>query len=228
MFDCSKEILGFHNDEVTLSRDERNAICRRRNINRERIKRGLSYYEYPLPYKFISQGSYAMRTMIQHSENDYDIDDGVYFDKEQLTGPRGAEMSSLDARRMVWWAIHSNTFNTPPEYIKNCVRVYYNEGYCVDVPVYRRIIKVDANGNEQEYFELASSTWKRSDARDVTKWFENECRQKSPDENNGRQLRRICRLVKKFARSRESWKGDIASGFIITKLVTECYHPRFC
>lgn len=225
MFDFSGEILAFHNDEVTLSQGERTTICKKRDINRERIKRGLNCYDYPLPYNFISQGSYAMRTIIQHPDNDYDIDDGVYFDKEQLIGPRGGEMSSLEARKMVWWAIHSDTFKTPPEYIKNCVRVYYNEGYCVDVPVYRRIIEVDENGEEQEYFELASSIWKRSDARDVTKWFDNECKQKSPDEKNGRQLRRICRLVKKFARSRESWKGDIASGFVITKLVTECYQP---
>lgn len=39
-------------------------------------------------------------------------------------------------------------------------------------------------------------------------------------------MRRICRLAKKFARSRESWRSEIASGFLITKLVAECYSPH--
>ena len=37
----------------------------------------------------------------------------------------------------------------------------------------------------------------------------------------GRQLRRITREIKKFAKSRDSW--SLLSGFGITKLVTECF-----
>lgn len=225
MFDCSQEILSFHNNEVRLSQKELAEIRKRKDINRRRILRGLNYYEHSTPYDFFSQGSYAMKTMIRHEENDYDIDDGVYFDKEQLSGPRGGEMSALDARKMVWWAIHSDNFNTPPDYLKNCVRVYFNEGYCIDVPVYRRVLAFDSNGKETTEIQLASTTWKRSDPRKVTEWFENENNRQSPDLKNGKQLRRICRLLKKFARSRGSWRGRIASGFVITKLTTECFHP---
>jgi hypothetical protein len=57
----------------------------------------------------------------------------------------------------------------------------------------------------------------------VTAWFETENDNKSPDTDNGRQLRRIVRQIKKYARSREGWKGQILSGFGITKLVTECF-----
>jgi hypothetical protein len=81
----------------------------------------------------------------------------------------------------------------------------------------------DAWGNESSYCELASSDWKRSDARHVTEWFETENTRLSPDTDNGRQVRRIARQIKKFARSRESWKSQILSGFGITKLVTECF-----
>ena len=70
---------------------------------------------------------------------------------------------------------------------------------------------------------MCSSDWKRSDARDVTEWFEKENSTQSPDTDNGRQLRRVTRQIKKYARSRESWKAQILSGFGITKLVTECY-----
>ena len=41
-----------------------------------------------------------------------------------------------------------------------------------------------------------------------------------------RQMRRVVRLIKKFARSRDSWKASILSGFGITKLVAECYKPH--
>ena len=81
----------------------------------------------------------------------------------------------------------------------------------------------DAWSRETYHHELASSEWKRSDARDVTEWFEKENTEKSPDVDNGRQLRRIVRQIKKFARSRDSWKRQILSGFGITKLVTECF-----
>ncbi len=92
------------------------------------------------------------------------------------------------------------------------------------MPVYRRVTTKDFFGNETVHHELASSDWIRSDARDVTEWFEKENNRQSPDQDNGRQLRRMVRLIKKFARSRDSWKGQILSGFGITKLVTERFH----
>src|SRR5262249_53361236 len=70
---------------------------------------------------------------------------------------------------------------------------------------------------------LASADWKRSDARDVTGWFNDENERQSPDTENGRQLRRVTRGIKKYAQSRDSWTDRILSGFGITKLVTECF-----
>jgi hypothetical protein len=91
------------------------------------------------------------------------------------------------------------------------------------MPVYRKRIEEKFWGPDEEIFEIAGSDWKRSDARLVTDWFSQENTNQSPDTDNGRQLRRITRLIKKYAQSRASWKGLMASGFTITKLVTECY-----
>ena len=132
-------------------------------------------------------------------------------------------MSPLQARQMVRDALDDGSFKTAPEVRKNCVRVYYEARYWVDVPVYRRVTTRGLLGNEISHNELASSEWKRSDARDVTEWFEEANNEKSPDKDNGRQLRRVVRQIKKYARSRESWKSQILSGFGITKLVTECW-----
>jgi hypothetical protein len=220
MYDCSKDIMAYHDDQVTLPQPERDEMRKRRDTNRKRLKDGLAKAKKPAPLDFKSQGSYAMRTMTQHPEKDYDVDDGVYFKKEDLTGERGAELSSLQARQRVRDAVHDDSFTRPPEARENCVRVFYNEGFHVDLPVYRRVVVKTVFG-ELEHYELAGAEWKRSDARDVTTWFEKENDQQSPDTENGRQLRRVTRLLKKFAKSRLSW--ELLSGFGITKLVTERY-----
>jgi len=223
MFNCSKEITGYHDDRVTLPQSERSEMRDRRNSNRDRVKNGLKKNGDPAAEEFVSQGSYAMKTMVQHKDNDYDIDDGVYFAKEDLKGSQGADKTAFDARQMVRDAVDDGGFKTPPAVRKNCVRVFYEKGYHVDLPVYRRVAEMDLWGNTKEYFELASSDWTRSDARDVTSWFDQENRSQSPDETNGRQLRRVTRLIKKLSQSRDSWKGKIGSGFMISKLVTEKY-----
>lgn len=223
MYNCANDVLAYHDDEVTLPQAERTNMRGRRDANRERLKKGLKDKGKPTPREFASQGSYAMKTMTRHPAKDYDIDDGVYFDKAVLIGERGAEMTALQTRQMVRDALDDGSFKTPPEVRKNCVRVYYLAGYCVDVPVYRRVTTKDIFGNESYHHELASSDWKRSDARDVSKWFEDENTKQSPDTVNGRQLRRVVREIKKYARSRESWSSQILSGFGITKLVTECF-----
>ena len=223
MHDCADDVLAYHDDEVTLPQSERTAMRDRRNANRDRLKDGLKKAGKPLPLEFKGQGSYAMKTMTQHPDKDYDIDDGVYFAAADLVGPRGGDMSPLDARQMVRDAVDDGSFKTKPEVRQNCVRIFYDAGYHVDLPVYRRVTTKDALGQETYHYELASSEWKRSDARDVTKWFESENNWQSGDATNGRQLRRISRETKKFAKSRASWSGRILSGFGITKLVTESF-----
>jgi hypothetical protein len=157
--------------------------------------------------------------MVQDAASDYDIDDGVYFDKAKLVGPNGGEKSSADIKQMVCDALQDARFATQPEIHTNCVRVYYNEGYHVDVPTYRR--SYDSWGNAT--FELASTKWKASDPLAVTKWFKEQNKDRSPDQIKDGQLCRIVKYLKSFGRSRPSWKGQMASGFMISVLVTETY-----
>jgi hypothetical protein len=216
LYNCAEDVLAFHNEKVTLKQDERTAMRDRRNANRERLKKNLKDKGKPLPEKFIKQGSYAMLTMVQDSDNDYDIDDGVYFSQKSLRDANGKDMGAKDARQMVCDALKDDRFNNQPQVRQSCVRIYYEEGYHVDVPVYRI-----TDGGE---YELSTGDlWIVSRAADVEDWFFKVNVDKSPDEINGRQFRRIVRLLKKFARSRVDWKDKIASGFTITKLAEERY-----
>ena len=223
MHNCHDDMLKYHNHKVTLPRPEQNEMRARRDTNRDRLRSGLERDGQPSPKGFQSQGSYAHHTMVQNPNKDYDIDDGVYFDIEDLKGPRGGDKTPYDAKDLVRAGLHDDRFSDPPEVRTNCVRIHYNEGYHMDVPVYREVVEENELGNAEIYWEIASSEWKRSDPKGVTTWFREENSSQSPDTENGRQLRRVVRLIKAFARSREGWRDHIASGFMISVLVVECY-----
>jgi hypothetical protein len=217
MFDCSKDVRAYHDQDVTLPKTEQDGMRDRRNANRTRLRNGLEKAGKPKPIEFVKQGSYAMKTMCRDPDNDYDIDDGVYFEKDDLVGDCGAEMTSLQARQMVRDAVDDGKFKRAPEVRSNCVRVFYEKGYHVDLPVYRRVVTDNVFGEEVHYELAASSGWKRSDARNVSEWYEDE-RAGAAD---GVQLRRINRDLKKYARSRYSWRSAILSGFGVSVLTTE-------
>lgn len=139
MKNCHKQVLKYQRDMVKLSDDAREDIKEKADTNRERLKGGLAADNKPAPIGMHTQGSYSMKTMIQEDDGDYDIDDGVYFDKDDLVGPNGGVMSALAVRQMVCDALQDSRFKRAPEVRKNCVRVYYNDGYHVDVPSYRKI-----------------------------------------------------------------------------------------
>ncbi len=219
MIDCSREIRNFHDERVKLSEETRKKLSSQAEANEQRLKDGLKKAEEPSPVKFVSQGSYAMRTTVQHPENDYDIDDGVVFTRESLKGKQGADKTPLDARKMVCEALSDDAFNREPEVRNNCVRVYYNEGHHVDMPVYR----METPDTESTLYELASTEWKKSNPEAVTDWFQKQVNAKhSTQEKEGHhQMRRLVRLLKKFAISRDSW--NMPSGFILTVLTDEGY-----
>lgn len=225
MLNLAKELLAYHNAQVILSSNQMAKLRAVRDANRQRIKDGLREIGFRQPLQFCSQGSYAMRTVIWKEEKNFDIDDGVYFEKEQLCGPRGAEMTPSQARELIRDAVDDGRFAYKPELRTNCVRVWYSEGYHVDMPVYRKIVKNSFWSGTESYFEIASSIWRRADARAVTTWFEAQTARYTGDELQGGQLRRMVRLLKDFAHSRPSWTERTATGFMISVLASSAFKP---
>ena len=212
---CDRDIRGYHRKRVALTSSQRQQLKDRHDSNRSRLRSGLEKNEDPKPKKSVSQGSYEMRTVIQEPDNAYDIDDGVVFTEESLKGPKGGEKSPLDARKMVCDAVHSDSFATPPEVKTNCVRVYYNDGPHVDIPVYREL--EDWFGNTSN--ELASAEWKESDPDGVNDWFKRWLNRKR--DNGQKHSRELVRLMKSICKNRPSY--SLPSGFEITVLIEECY-----
>ncbi len=218
MYDFNNEIQKFYFDRVELPVGQRLKMRERRNTNRTRTDNGLSSNNNPSKKINLIQGSYKMKTMIQRNNNDYDIDDGIVFTRDSLKLRNGNDLSPLEARKMVHKAIKTFSwqFNRQPECLKNCIRVYYNEGYHIDIPVYRTYN--DWFGNR--VLELASTVWKKSDPRLIAEWFENTVTIKSPIYDNI-QMRKVVCMLKKWACSRANW--NLPNGLIFSVLTAESY-----
>jgi hypothetical protein len=220
--DCNSEMTNFHRDKVTLAKNQQDEMHTRRNAGRKRLENGLIEAKKPQPKEVESQGSYMMRTMVQDDANDYDIDDGAYFATDDLRDNAGAALTPTAARQLVCDALSWDGRLKYEASVKtNCVRQVYPDGYHLDVPVYRIVADKDENDESVEHYELASGdNWIRSDARAVTRWFNDLVGELNAGESDGSQMRRVTKLSKKFAR-RAGWKDRTTSGICITKLVVD-------
>jgi hypothetical protein len=223
--DCSAEMTKYHKEKVTLQKSDQDDMRSRRNSGRTRLEKGLQRDGHPLPKETASQGSYAMRTMVQDDQCDYDIDDGAYFHKADLKDSSGNELTPHAARERVRKALNQDDrLKYDAENRENCVRQRYPEGYHIDIPVYRIVTWEGPDGKDVVEYQLASgNSWTKSDAREVTRWYNGLVGELNAGEADGSQMRRMTKLTKKLARSRLDWKNKTTSGICITKLVTECF-----
>jgi len=214
VFNCDNDIQDYHDTRVKLSGEQRDVLKGHRDANRKRLKDGLVKDGKPTPIEHVRQGSDAMGTTTQHPENDYDIDDGALFNKEDLIGPKGGEMTALQVRQMVCNALQDERFKIAPEVKTNCVRVFYDAGYHVDIPAYRQL-----KNDESTVYELASVDWKESNPKGVTEWYEAKVNHTHSTDITVYQLDQIIRLLKTFGKSRPSW--NMPSGLVWTVLASE-------
>jgi hypothetical protein len=223
ILNCHDEMTDYHGDEVTLQKPDQDEMRERRNAGRTRLNTGLERDGHPLPVVQASQGSYAMRTMHQDEQTDYDIDDGQYFDKDDLQDADGVALTPYAARERACTALKQDDRLKYPAKIKdNCVRQIYPEGYHIDMPIYRVSYHQNGSGDEVAVYEHASGDeWVKSDARAVTAWYNGIVGELNSGQTDGSQLRRITRLTKKQARSRIAWKSKTTSGICMTKLVVD-------
>ena len=228
MFNAHSYIRTFYEDHVRLGQASRAELAEHRDVCLELLKEGLRRLGekrrrrggYPVFMRTANQGSYAMKTLNQHSHKQYDIDVAVIFRKEDFPE------SALLARQRVAEALRAslNNFATKPLARTNAVTVWYTKGEHVDLAVYREF----TNFWGKPVLEHAGSQWRPRDPEAVREWLVEQEQRLSPDAASRAtveqwQFRRIVRLVKAFARSRVSW--DLPGGMILSALVAEVYRP---
>lgn len=217
MKDCSKDILKYHDEKVTLPPSVQDSLRGNRNANRDRLKRGLEKNGHPKPFRFIIQGSYAMKTMKQHPDKDYDIDDGAAFDTDNLKNSKGESLTPRQAKERVKDAlIAGGGLSSDPVIKRNCVRVDYADGHHVDIPVFR--LSKTFWGSERREF-ASGDEWKDSDPGEITDWFKSIEKNTSKKEESEPQLRRLVRMMKMYACN--NLGKDALSGLILTVLSAE-------
>ena len=230
MFDMHSDLKTFYEDHVRLGKKRRDDLAAVRNANLDRLKRGLDALgekygtEYRYFKEFRNQGGYAMRTLNQHAQNEYDIDVGLIFATEDLPG------EPAEARRLICNAFKEKpgNFLRQPRTRTNAVTVWYADGLHVDFAIYRRRSAV---WGETVIEHAGGAEWKERDPEAVTKWFDGQVGALSPDPKRdvwvtveAGQLRRIVRFVKFLCRSRLDWV--LPGGMITTVLVAECYRAN--
>jgi hypothetical protein len=226
MFDYDEQIQAYEADCVNLPQAVKDKLRDQREANRNRLKRNRPEDIRLNDDHFIPQGSMAIVTTVQEENNAYDIDDGVWFHKDDLKKKVGTAFTARETQEMVRDALKDPNFNKQPELHNNCVRVFYAEGHHVDIPCYR---KLDAD-TDKEQQELASATgFVVSDPTEINRWFLDRVESLNKQRDGaGSQLRVMTRLIKRFARSRgEDW--DMPNGLKLTMLVEECapsYYER--
>lgn len=229
MYDYNKQIDAFHKEKVCLPKKMADNLVNHRTSNEDRLISRLPELKEGIRISkssFKSQGSFAMKTIIQtkFSDEEYDIDDGVILYREDLINKKGEDMASADAKKLVRTALKDERFKRQPVNKTNCVRVFYaeedEEKHHVDFPVYRKFQDVESSIFVREL--AGQDEWISSDPTRVNVWFEDEIQNRNLGEDGaGTQLRVTLRLLKRFCRSRSIW--DMPNGMKLTMLVVECH-----
>ncbi|MDR2036920.1 MAG: hypothetical protein LBQ60_03255 [Bacteroidales bacterium] len=231
MFDYSDAIDAFWDEKVRLSTVFKEKLYNHRKANRDRLisrvpeTLGITITESC----FKPQGSMAMQTIIQtrFSDEEYDIDDGIVFEKEDLKNDDGEYFSTEYIREKIKETLKDGRFCKQPKLCKNCVRVFYSEEdeekHHVDFPIYRKY----NNDNDDIVRELANEEeWIESDPTQVNTWFNDEIESRNKQKTGkGSQLRVLIQLLKRFVRSRQNW--DMPNGMKLTMLATECQNTFY-
>jgi len=226
MFDYSERIEKFRQEKVRLSSVFLKDLLAHRNANRDRLKSRLPD-QIPgvtiTDSDFKPQGSVAVRAVIQtkFSEEEYDIDDGLVLEKDELVDAHGNALTASEVKERVRHALQDDRFLKQPEVHHNCVRVFYaeedEERHHVDFAIYRRFYV-----GEEKIRELSGENgWVRSDPTQVNAWFHDTVQHHNQSRDGwGTQFRHLIHLLKRFCRSRRVW--DLPNGMKLTMLVAEC------
>ena len=211
MFNLEEEFKYFYTQKVQISDKKVEELLEKKEININRLKTGLKEYNNTNQtnhklLEHIIQGSVSMKTIIQHEDNNYDIDVAIVFDKDSIPD------STIAVKNIVVNALRKKCkqFNVEPEFKTNCVRINYQDGYHIDFAIYRKRYK----DNNDFIYEHCGSEWRSRDPKAISKWFYKE------NKRHGNTSIERVRLLKAFCKSREGW-ANMPGGLIQSVLINE-------
>jgi len=206
MANCNDEFTQFL-ENIQLAKSKIEHLRTSRDALREKIKTYFKEKKENIP-DFLGQGSFKAHTCINQSDEDYDIDDGVYL--QHLPKNKDDWPKTETVHSEIKEAVKDHT-DQPPEDKTACVRVRYKKDYHVDLAIY---------GEYEEKIYLArkgTDQWEENSPRLFTEWILDKVK------IYGEQIRNVIKYIKKWAYY-NGWIDSI-SGFLITILVGNHFSP---
>lgn len=206
MANCHDLFQDFYG-KIELASSKKEYLKKTRDAIRDKI---IKYFKDTLKAnvpKFLIQGSYAMATIVNPLDGEFDIDDGVYL--QNLGSDKSKWPKPETVHNWICKAVAGHTKEKTQDK-RTCVRVVYSGNYHIDLPIYGIY-------NKKAYLaEKAKLGWHISEPRNIVKWFRSQTKTK------GDQLRRLVRYTKAWA-DYQSKSGTFPNGFTLTVLVAEGY-----
>lgn len=222
-----------YNSAIRLTDDRRTTLIRFRDSLRTRMI--TNFMKLPadqrrqLEMHFQTQGSFIMDTIIKPLIEDFDLDDGVYFQGNQSPEERPEPQVFHD------WVINAIDKDNDYEKITDkptCVRVKYKMGFHIDIPIYY------ADNFDSPDLAETKKWWLLSNPVEFIAWFEEKTKsgfQKAFIYESAKykdsydkwltdirkadcQLRRLVRYMKAWG---DLKKDEMPCGIIMTILVAE-------
>jgi len=206
MANCHDLFKDFYG-KIELASSKKKYLKEARDAIRDKIR---EYFKDTLKTsvpKFLIQGSYAMATIVNPLDGEFDIDDGVYLQNLQPDKSKWPKPETV--HNWIYKAVEGHTKEKAQDK-RTCVRVVYSGNYHVDLPIYGVY-------NKNAYLaEKAKLGWHISEPQKIVNWLRNQIKSK------GDQLRRLIRYTKAWA-DYQSKSGELPNGFTLTVLVAEGY-----
>ncbi len=160
MANCNKLFLDYEKN-LTISKRKRDKLKDSKEVLRERIRKYFKENHKDYNPEFYIQGSYKMKTTIITKDDECDLDDGVYFERE-------ADVTATTLQKWVKNALDGATVS-PVQHRKKCLRVLYQGDYHIDFPVY-----IFPENDEHPSLAVKDGDFEESDPKEVVDWYVNE------------------------------------------------------
>lgn len=185
-------------NELNVLKTKKSNMISSRNHLRTKIKDYFSKNHKGYTPKFYIQGSYKLKTLIRTKEDTCDMDDGIYF-KENPDNVTGTTL-----QKWVKDAVEGTTDATPI-HKKKCIRVNYQAGYNIDLPVF----VFDESKEEHPNLSVKDSEFQKDDPKEFVDYFK---------DNKTDQMVRIVKYLKSWC---DYKRQDMPSGLSMTVLALE-------
>ena len=190
------QLFQHYNNAIKLTDAKRETLIQVRDSLRKRMQ--TNYLLIPISDRkqiemyFQSQGSFVMDTIIKPDKDDFDLDDGVYFQGALSENERPKPQIFHD------WVILAVDKDNDYEQVKDkptCVRVQYKLGFHIDIPIYY------ASNFDSPDLAETNKGWILSNPVEFIAWFEEKT-------NSGFEKAFLYESLK-YAEPYEKWLSDM-------------------